>query len=97
MDSNEWDAAETNGEQRIADSMGAGLVLTPDNEVNIVMMVGVDGENIAVPMSPDVVDDMIASLTALVTEARLMQEATRSMPREAAEAYLENWNNRLSN
>lgn len=97
MDSNEWDATDTNEGQRIADSMGAGLVLTSDKEVNVVMMVGVDGENIAVPMSPEVVEDMIASLKALVAEARLMQEATESMPREAAEAYLENWNNRLSN
>jgi hypothetical protein len=77
--------------------MGAGLVLTSDNEVNVVVMVGVGDEQIAVPMAPEVVENMIASLTALVAEAQLMQEAVATMPTEAAEAYLENWNNRLSN
>lgn len=75
-----------------ADTLGAGLVIDDDMDVNIVLLVGNDDEHAsAVTMSIDTVNQLIESLKKMVSEALLVQEAIFTMPEESARQYLKNW------
>jgi len=75
-----------------ADLMGVGLVLTENNEVNLVLMVGLGGEyKMAVPMDVLNAEAMVSYLSKMLGEARLVQEAVLTMPLESAKQYMENW------
>jgi hypothetical protein len=72
--------------------MGVGLVLTENNEVNLVLMVGLGGEyKMAVPMDVLNAEAMVSYLSKMLGEARLVQEAVLTMPLESAKQYMENW------
>lgn len=81
-----------------ADTLGAGLVLSEDQEVNIVLMIGNTGTYwAAVPMDILTAETVIVHLQRMVSEARLVQEAVLTMPLESAKQYLENWAARQKN
>lgn len=77
---------------RTATSLGAGLILDEDHEINVVLMVGNDGVmDTAAPMSVLVAEELVRSLQGMIEEAKLVQEAVLTMPLESARQYMENW------
>ena len=81
-----------------SDTLGAGLVLSEDQEVNIVLMFGSNGSyQSAVPMDILTAEGVVVALQKMIREARIVQEAVLTMPLESAKQYLENWAARQKN
>lgn len=73
-------------------TIGTGLVLTADHEINVVIMLNPESEEqVAVAISVEVAKAIILGLQSMVAEADLVSEAVLTMPPEAAMQYMENW------
>lgn len=93
---------ETEGPQLAANTIGAGFVITPDNTVGIIVMLGEqeDGEDhkelASIMLSPEVAEMIVVKLQGLLADAEVAEEAVTSMGHEAATEYLTNWAKRNS-
>lgn len=84
-------------EPTTASTIGVGFVITPDNTVAIVIMLGdqiSDDEHVSlatIALTPDVATLIVAKMQSLIDDAAIAEETAASMGHEAAAEYLNNW------
>lgn len=83
-----------------ASTIGFGLVLTDDDTVQVVLMLGSDEEGLdplaAISLQGGSLDIVIERLQVLARDLVVAQEAVSTMGRDSAREYLTNWQKRIN-